>query len=220
MHNRVLRLSLLHVQNHSARHGFLDGETRHALKSILGIFLDQWKIFKEQERQREEEEGSLFKFKNKTHGSNLTEDEENRRSVSRAFPSFDGEFKDIMAPQDLNDNDATPQMELEPSPCVPASDSERFMANMSDFSEIRRIHEEMFCQLPSRQDTALGWKDRCPYDSVDSLYLEAFQWTYQTAALVNAIIPCKFPLFFVRESVIDLTESVSFVSPFTGNTLS
>ena len=199
MHNRVLRLSLLHVQNHSAQHGFLDGQTRRELKSILGIFLDQWKIFKEQERQREEEEGSLFKFKNKTHGSSLNEDEENKRAVSRAFPSFDGEFKDIMAPQDLNDNDALPQMEPEPSPCAPASDAERFMANMSDFSEIRRIHEEMFCRLPSSQDSALGWKDRCPYDSVDSLYREAFQWTYQTAAFVNAIIPCKFPLFFVRE---------------------
>lgn len=187
-----MRLSLLHVRNHAIQHGFLDGEIHRTLNSVLAIFLDKWRIFKEQEKQREQEESSLFKFKNKTHGSNLSEDEENKRAVSKAFPSFDGEFEDIMAPHDLNDSGVVTQMGPEPSECVPTSDAELFMANVGDFSEIRRIHEEMFCRLPSSQGLSLGGKDCCVCDSMDSLHLEAFQWGYQTAAVVDAVIPCKF----------------------------
>lgn len=148
-------------------------------------------MFKEQERQREEEEGSLFKFKNKTHGSSLTEDEENQRAVSKAFPSFDGEFKDVMAPQELNENVVVPQVESDPSSHAPKSDAELFISNITDFSEIRAIHEETFCRLPSSQDFSFGGTDCCPNVSMESLYLEAFQWSYQTASVMNAIIPCK-----------------------------
>lgn len=148
-------------------------------------------MFKEQERKREEEEGSLFKFKNKTHGSSLTEDEENQRAVSKAFPSFDGEFKDIMTPQDLNENVVVPQVESDPSSRAPKSDAELFISNITDFSEIRAIHEETFCRFPSSQDFSFGGADCCPNVSMESLYLEAFQWSYQTASVMNAIIPCK-----------------------------
>ena len=162
------------------------------MTTILAIFLDKWRIFKEQEKKREEEEGSLFKFKNKTHGSSLTEDEENRKAVSKAFPSFDGDFKDIMAPQDLNENLVHPQMESDAPPhLLPKSDAELFMSNVTDFSEIRRIHEEMFCRFASNQDPCLSGTDCSPNESMEPLYLETFQWSYETASVMNAIIPCK-----------------------------
>ena len=190
--HRVLRLSILHLRNHAVQHGFLDGKIYHALTTILAIFLDKWRVFQEQEKKREEEEGSLFKFKNKTHGSSLTEDEENRKAVSKTFPSFDGEFKDIMAPQDLNENLVIPQLESDASPHLsPKSDAELFMSNVTDFSEIRNLHEEMFCRFLSSEDSCLGGMNCCPTESVESLYLEAFQWSYQTASVMNAIIPCK-----------------------------
>lgn len=192
MCHRILRLSLLLVRTHSIQHGFLDSKIHRALNSILAIFLDNWKIFKEQERRLEEEEGSLFKFKNKSHGTNLSEEEARKRAVSRAFPSFDGEFKDIMSAGDLNDSGGTAQMDEESSQYLASSDAELFMANMTDFSEIRKIHEEMFCRLPSSQWLSLGGPDCCSHCSVDSLSLNAFQWGYQTAALVNAVIPCTF----------------------------
>lgn len=191
MLHRVLRLSLLYVRNHSIQHGFVDDTIHSALNSILAIFLDKWEIFKEEQRRREEEEGSLFKFRNKSHVSSLTEDEENKLAVSRAFPSFDEEFKDILAPEDLNDSRDTTRLNDEASQCLPSSNAELFMANMKDFSEIRRVHEEMFSRLPSSQDQSLGVTDCCLFGSVDAQFLEAFQWGYQTAALVNAIIPCK-----------------------------
>lgn len=189
---RILRLSMLHLRNHSIQHGFLDSKMYQAVASILAIFLDKWKIFKEQEREREEEDGSLFKFRNKSHGSSLTEDEENKMALSKAFPTFDGEFKDIMAPQDLNENFVSPQVESDSSSHAPKSDAELFMANITDFLEIRKIHEETFCRFPSNQDFSLGRTDCCPNESLETLYLEAFQWSYQTAAVMNAVIPCKW----------------------------
>ena len=188
---RVLRLSMLHLRNHFIQHGFLDGKIYHALTSILAIFLDKWRNFKEQEKKREEEEGSLFKFKNKTHGSSLTDDEENKLAVSKAFPSFDGEFKDIMTPQDLNENLVVPQLESDASPLSPKSDAELFMANVTNFSEIRKMHEETFCRFPSSDDFSLVGTDCCPTESTESLYLDAFQWSYQTASVINAIVPCE-----------------------------
>ena len=163
--------------------------------TILEIFLNKWKIFKEEERQREEEEGSLFKFKNKTHGVSLSDDEENKRAISKAFPRFDGDFKDVMAPQDLNENAFVPQDENASSSCVVKSDAELFMENVSDFSELRRLHEETFCRLRPCQGFALLEAD-CyrPNDSMESLYLEAFKWGYETASVMNALIPCKEPI--------------------------
>ena len=163
--------------------------------TILEIFLNKWKIFKEEERQREEEEGSLFKFKNKTHGVSLSDDEENKRAISKAFPRFDDDFKDVMAPQDLNENTFVPQDENASSSCVVKSDAELFMENVPDFSELRRLHEETFCRLRPCQGFALLEAD-CyrPNDSMESLYLEAFKWGYETASVMNALIPCKEPI--------------------------
>ena len=188
---RILRLSMLYLRNHSIQNGFVDNKMYQAVASILAIFLEKWKIFKEQEREREEEEGSLFKFRNKTHGSSLNEDEENKIALSQAFPTFDGDFKDIMAPQDLNEYVVAPQVESESSTHASKSDAELFMSNVTDFSEIRELHEETFCRFPSSGDFSLDGTDRCPIESLETLYLESFQWSYQTAAVINAIIPCK-----------------------------
>ncbi|XP_068698835.1 midasin-like [Montipora foliosa] len=186
---RILKLSLLKVRYHSFHHGFLDHKTYQALNSILTTFLNKWQIYQEQVRQREEEEGSLYKFKNKSHGSNWSEDEESKLAMSRAFPSFDGDFKDIMSSEDLNDVGDRTQVEDGSSERLSASDAELFMANLEDFSEIRRIHEEIFRRLPSSLDLSYCVKDSLLSSPVDSLYSEAFEWGYQTAALVKAITP-------------------------------
>lgn len=188
---RILRLCLLLVRNHSIQQGFVDVKIRRALNSILKVFLEKWRIFKEKEKEREEEEGSLFKFKNKSHGPSLSEDEENKQAVSKAFPSFDRDFKDIMASQDLNETGSIAEEEVEPSQHSPVSDVELFMANMTDFSEITKVHEEMYCRLPSNREVSVERKDFFFQDSVGALYLEALQWSYRTSAIVNTIIPCK-----------------------------
>ena len=182
---------MLYLRNHSIQHGFVDSKMYQAVASILAVFLEKWKIFKEREREREEEEGSLFKFRNKSHGSSLTEDEENKIALSQAFPTFDGDFKDIMVLQDLNENAVDPQVESESSTHASKSDAELFMSNITDFSEIRKLHEDTFCRFPSSRDFSFAGKDRCPNESLETLYLETFQWSYQTAAVMNAIIPCK-----------------------------
>ena len=181
--------------------------------TILEIFLSKWKIFKEEERQREEDEGSLFKFKNKTHGVSLSDDEENKRAISKAFPRFDDDFKDVMAPQDLNENTFVPQDENASSSCEVKSDAELFMENVPDFSELRRLHEETFCRLRPSRDFALDEAD-CyrPNDSMDSLYLEAFKWGYETASVMNALIPCKEPIEI--ENLIDFFYYIEFVLNF------
>lgn len=192
MFSRVVRLSLLNVQIHSLQHGFLDQKTHQALNSILVIFLDKWRIYQEQERQREEEEGSLFKYKDRSHGSNMSEEEENELAVRRAFPSFDSEFKDIMVQDDLNDSGEQPQLENTSPESLLASNAELFMAAMKDYSEVRSVHEKMFCRLLSSRDLSFGVKDSCLNSSVDALYRQAFEWGYQTAGMLKAITPCKF----------------------------
>ena len=182
---------MLYLRNHSIQHGFVDNKMYQAVASVLAIFWEKWRVFKEQERERKEEEGTLFKFRNKSHGSSLTEDEENKVALSQAFPTFDGDFKDIMAPQDLNENVVVHQVESELSTHASKSDAELFMSNITDFSEIRKLHEETFCRFPSSRDFSLDGTDRCPIESLKTLYLETFQWGYQTAAVMNAIIPCK-----------------------------
>ena len=195
---RILRLSLLNVRYYSFHHGFLDHKIRQTLKSILVIFLNKWQIYEEQKRQREEDEGCLFKFKIKSHGLNLSEEEERNLAVSKAFPSYDVEFEDVMSSDHLNDKVDRTQAENEPSRCLPESEVELFVANMEDFSEFRRIHEEMFCRLPSSLEVSFPFKDSCISNPVDSLYQEAFEWGYQTAALVKAITPCRFFLAIVN----------------------
>ena len=182
---------MLYLRNHSIQHGFVDSKMYQAVASILAVFLEKWKVFKEREKEREEEEGSLFKFRNKSHGSSLTEDEENKIALSQAFPTFDGDFKDIMVLQDLNENAVDPQVESESSTHASKSDAELLMSNITDFSEIRKLHEETFCRFPSSRVFSFAGTDRCPNESLETLYLETFQWSYQTAAVMNAIIPCK-----------------------------
>ena len=192
MFYRFVRLSLLNVRIHSLQHGFLDQKTHQALNSILVIFLDKWRIYQEQERQREEEEGRLFKYKDRSHGSNMSEEEENELAVRRAFPSFDSEFKDVMVQDDLNESGEQLQLENTPPESLLASNAELFMTAMKDYSEIRSIHEEMFCRLLSSQDLSFGVKDSGLSSSVDSLYRQAFECGYQTAGMVKAMAPCKF----------------------------
>ena len=69
------------MRNHSIQQGFVDVKIHRVLNLILEVFLENWRIFKESEKQKEEEEGSLFKFKVKCHDSTLSEDEENKAKL-------------------------------------------------------------------------------------------------------------------------------------------
>lgn len=129
----------------------------------------------------------------------MSEEEENELAVHRVFPSFDNEFKDIMVQDDLNDSGEQPQLEnTRPAESLLASNAELFMAAMKDYSEVRSVHEEMFCRLLSSRDLSFGVKDSCMNSSVDALYRQAFEWGYQTAGMLKAITPCKFlPSVFI-----------------------
>ena len=178
----------MHIQRHSSQHGYINSQIHSTLNSVLAIVLEKWKLAKEQEKQREEEEESLFKFRNKSHGSNVSEDDENKKAVTEAFPNYEAEFRDVLAPPELDEN---VEIRVTSGQEGPTSDSQLFIMNVADFSEMRQIHEDVFSHVQYCPDFISVEEERFPNGPLDSQYLESFQWGYQTAAIISGVVPCK-----------------------------
>lgn len=84
----MLYCSLLLLKAHAKQTQELNSDLFADLVHILDLFVRAWRDQEEHRRQREEEEGSLYRIKEKMHGDDRTEKEREEADFREAFPSF------------------------------------------------------------------------------------------------------------------------------------
>ena len=86
--SRLSHVALLQVLNHSIISGSLDSNTVSWIHKSLASFVSAWHKAEEKAKQDEEEAASLYKFKARTHGDGMTDDEREEQEFLRSFPSY------------------------------------------------------------------------------------------------------------------------------------
>ncbi|KAH0622150.1 hypothetical protein JD844_024188 [Phrynosoma platyrhinos] len=67
----------------------------------LLVIVNEWDEQEHRAQEEEERKNSLYKYRNKSHGSGLTEEEEEEREFRRTFPLHEKDFEDITAEASL-----------------------------------------------------------------------------------------------------------------------
>ena len=67
-------------------------------------FASAWRNHEEEQQRKQTEEDSLYIYKGKERTLALTEEEEEAKSLKEVFPSFVGDFQDLIEPKDLGDS--------------------------------------------------------------------------------------------------------------------
>ncbi len=86
---RYFKRTLLLAKNHLQNTGNLDMRSIAVLSHILGLYVNSWQTAEETRKQRELEQESLYKFRSKTHGTDLTEEQQEYVEMREAFPTFE-----------------------------------------------------------------------------------------------------------------------------------
>ena len=102
---RVLNLALSHVECDVALRGLLCDTSKVILRQVLWSFHALWLEYFEEKARKEEEEGSFYKFRVKSHCVDSDESEKNERSFVSFFPSFDKDYHDVIPRDSLNDDE-------------------------------------------------------------------------------------------------------------------
>ncbi|GFR95392.1 midasin, partial [Elysia marginata] len=90
-------------QCHSVSTGRLDDDLVSSLMSVLAQFASAWQEQEERRRQKEAEEGALYKYKEKTHGDERSEKEIEEADFRASYPSFEKDFIDVTGADRLED---------------------------------------------------------------------------------------------------------------------
>nr|XP_054753628.1 midasin-like [Lytechinus pictus] len=139
MHS-ILKLALYHTTNHTTLHGQLTPVTLDLLHGIMGSFVSHYHRAEEAARQREEEEASLYKYKSRSHGDGMTDEQMEEKELRESFPSFEKEFADITAEPSLDDQ---PKPEDDTATSDPDSTSTRQL-DTPTMRLLRDTHGQMF----------------------------------------------------------------------------
>lgn len=186
---RVLQTSLIRIQSYAAQQGYINRDVRTAVSGILTTYLNMWQLAKEQEKQRQQEEGSLYRFRTKTHAADLDDDVQNEKAFSEAFPNFDAEFSDVGSAEDLDNDNMGKKNEEQNIPDDVMSGAEKFIASV-DVVELSRVHEQLVCHVLPCQVVAWAENKDCSTPR-DSEYLQSFMIGYQAASVISKLCPCK-----------------------------
>ncbi|XP_074663211.1 midasin-like [Tubulanus polymorphus] len=93
---RMRKQALLSLMNHIIVTGKLDDKTMIAFNNLLELFATSWLEMEERKKQKEIEDNSLYRYKEKSHGDELTEDEQDDLDLHRNFPSYESEMADLI----------------------------------------------------------------------------------------------------------------------------
>ena len=85
----ILKLALHHTTNHAHLHGLLNPATLDLLQGILGSFVSHYHQAEMAAKQREEEEASLYKYRSRSHGDGMTDEQLEEKELRESFPSFE-----------------------------------------------------------------------------------------------------------------------------------
>ncbi|XP_035663677.1 midasin-like [Branchiostoma floridae] len=169
----LLQPALLHVRNHSLQTGQLTGPTLQQLRHILQSYVLRWQEGREQDKEKEQEEASLYKWKSKTHGDSLTEEQQEEREIRQQFPGYEEAFGDITAEPTLGDDDDDDSSKASEEAPAPVHDGK---LSHDAILQICEVHHSLYSSL-----TWMLWlDDKRELTAVN--HVEPFLIGYQTAA--------------------------------------
>ncbi|XP_070191391.1 midasin-like isoform X1 [Littorina saxatilis] len=126
--SRLLSCSLLLAKTHALQTGEITSDLFTTLTHVLDLFVKAWQDQEDRRRQKEEEEASLYRFKDKQHGDERTEEEKEEEAFRKAFPSFRDDFADMIEATRLEDTGRTVQpMEEDDGTTAPDAITEQEM---------------------------------------------------------------------------------------------
>ena len=87
--NRLLSCAMSHATNHLAVTSTLDQAAILFLSRLFHTYVAAWRNAEEIQKEREEEQASLYRYKTQTHGDAHTEEERDQAEIEQQFPSFE-----------------------------------------------------------------------------------------------------------------------------------
>ncbi len=103
MSNRLLHLALTYLINEKILTKRQGDQIENHVRQILDEFCKIWMQYSQQKQIKEAEEDSMYKFKSKSHCMDSDEAEINEKQYKEMFPSFDGDFHDVIPKENLED---------------------------------------------------------------------------------------------------------------------
>ncbi|KAM9782721.1 LOW QUALITY PROTEIN: midasin [Neosynchiropus ocellatus] len=91
----LLLNAMLYVQCHALTTGEFNGQAQELFRHICQALVNEWDEQERKQREKEQQEASLYRSRSRLHGSGLTEDEQEERDFRRQFPQFNKDFGDI-----------------------------------------------------------------------------------------------------------------------------
>ncbi|MEE6475824.1 hypothetical protein FKM82_010868 [Ascaphus truei] len=175
---QLLVNALLYLRSHVLSKGELDEKSLEIFRHICQSIINEWDEQEQCAREREKQESSLYKYRSKSHGTGLTEDQEEEKEFRKRFPLYEKDFVDITTQPSLEEH-----METENSEDQEAGTSN--LVSQSSMQTVMLIHQQL-CLSTARS----LWYHQTPPPHQAKHYLSAFLSCYQTsAALIEHLYP-------------------------------
>uniref|UniRef100_A0A8B9J147 Midasin n=1 Tax=Amazona collaria TaxID=241587 RepID=A0A8B9J147_9PSIT len=176
---QLLVSALLHLQCHVLFRGEMDQKSLQLFRHLCQAIVNEWD---EQERCAQEQEAmkhSLYRYRSKSHGKGLTEEQEEEKEFRRRFPLHEKDFEDITAQPSLEE-----KMEAE-DPLEDQLEVDRALLSKSSMQTVMMVHQKL-CLNFAR---SLWYQPSLPSHQAKH-YFSTFISCYQTGAcLVSQFYP-------------------------------
>ncbi|XP_061756335.1 midasin isoform X2 [Nerophis ophidion] len=165
----LLLNALLFVQCHALSTGQFSDAAQNTFRHICQVLVNEWDEMEKNQRNREQEEASLYRISSQTHGSGLTEDQLEERDFRQQFPQFDKDFADM----------SQPSLEGPTEEVVEKQDmkDEGIFLSPIAMSTVMQIHKRL-CLGYAR---SLWYQDTAPAGQISD-YIKTLVSSYQVAA--------------------------------------
>ncbi|XP_063299642.1 midasin [Pelobates fuscus] len=201
---QLLVNGLLYLRSHVLSAGEMDPETLNLFRHVCQAIVNEWDEQEQCAREREQQETSLYKYRSKSHGTGLTEDEEDEREFRQRFPLYERDFADVTALPSLEE-----QMDTEEK--VEQETTTNILVSQSSMQKVMFIHQEL-CLGTAR---SLWYHQNIPPHEAKH-YLNVFLSCYQTS---STLIEHMYPLLGAELND-HLLGSQMFASTILQNTVS
>ena len=97
----TLHTALLNLAEHKLSNKIMDNLTTCMLHNLLEKLFNIWTIKQYQEKQKQNERESLFKYKSQSHCEEKTEEEEDLELQEKLFPTYESQFLNLKIESNL-----------------------------------------------------------------------------------------------------------------------
>ncbi|XP_030054953.1 midasin [Microcaecilia unicolor] len=171
---QLLVSALLYLRSHVLSKGELDQKSLKLFRHICQAIINEWDEQERHIREREQQDSSLYKHRNKKHGSGLNEEEEEEIEFRSRFPLYEKDFADIKAQPTLEE-----KMEITADIQEDLARAEPTRISHSSMQTLILIHQQI-CLSSAR---SLWYQQNSPSHQTKH-YLTAFLSCYQISAVL------------------------------------